>query len=487
MDGRRGVPATIQIRYQKERKRSDDVKEVKFDMEQSVRRAAGGNREAWDALYRATVQEGYFLALKLVGNQDDAMDLVHDAYTAALEKLNQLEEPEKFQAWFNTIVANKCRNFLRKKKLALFSEMENEDGDVPEWEDDREGLRPDAVMDKAEATRLIAEIVDGLPEDQLACVNMYYRNEMSIGQIAAALEISEGTIKSRLNYARKKIKTKVEELEKQGVKLYGFAPIPYFIWLLKNSTDSYATAGVSVAAEGATTGVSGGAVVSNSAVAAASGSKMAASTVVLKILAGTVATVVAVSGAILYATKQEPSLLPAEGTTIQTEMTVMEEHREESLPTAACEANILGQTLDFSKAWAFMLPTADGTYVDPFEDPEVPYFGIAMISFGFSEAGDVRLLYYETYSDVFMGSIGTYSVSDEIIEFSLNGSGEEYRYTYRFDAENLTLTQLSSEGIGHTKENVHQLIEDPFHDRNSLYDSVDAYFYLQEHPNAYDG
>lgn len=75
-------------------------------------------------------------------------------------------------------------------------------------------------MDYAETKRLMKEILDGLPEDQKLCVLMYYYEELSVSDIADALGCSTGTVKSRLNYARKKIRNDVEELERKGTKLY---------------------------------------------------------------------------------------------------------------------------------------------------------------------------------------------------------------------------------------------------------------------------
>lgn len=67
------------------------------------------------------------------------------------------------------------------------------------------------------------EILNGLPEDQKLCVLMYYYEELSVSDIADALGCSTGTVKSRLNYARKKIRNDVEELERKGTKLYSVA------------------------------------------------------------------------------------------------------------------------------------------------------------------------------------------------------------------------------------------------------------------------
>ena len=72
-----------------------------------------------------------------------------------------------------------------------------------------------------------------MPEDQRAVIGMYYYEEMSVKEIASSMSASESAVKSRLMYARKKIEVKVRELEKNGTKLYGLAPLPFLLQLFK--------------------------------------------------------------------------------------------------------------------------------------------------------------------------------------------------------------------------------------------------------------
>ncbi len=92
----------------------------------------------------------------------------------------------------------------------------------------------EAVMDQKETSRLIGEILDALPDDQRAVVGLFYFDGMSVKEIAEMLAVSENTVKSRLNYARKKIEVEVLALEKKGTKLYNLAPIPFLLWLFKS-------------------------------------------------------------------------------------------------------------------------------------------------------------------------------------------------------------------------------------------------------------
>jgi len=198
-----------------------------------VKKAIKRNPTAWEELYKLTFKPAYLTAIRITGTEQDATDLVHDAFVSALEKIDQLSNHSTFQAWLNAVVANKCRDYLKKKKPLLFSEMAEDDSADLEWIDDNEQSQPELMLDRQETSHLINEIIGQLPEDQLLCVTMYYRDNFNVRQIASSLEVSEGTVKSRLNYAREKIRTKVLELEKNGTKLYALSPVPMIIWLLK--------------------------------------------------------------------------------------------------------------------------------------------------------------------------------------------------------------------------------------------------------------
>ena len=296
-------------------------------------RAQKGDRAAWDELYRQTEKEAYFVALKVCGNPQDAEDLAHDAFLTALERQEQLEQPEKFRSWLNMIVANKCRDYLKKKKPMLFSELEQDGEDKGldiDWEDDRETFRPEQTLDHKETVRLVGEIIEGLPEDQKLCILMYYREELSVAEIAQSLQVSEGTVKSRLNYARQKVKKRVEELERQGTKLYGMAPLPFLVWLLDGEAaalqlpETLLSTAVGVETSRAATAGN----VATSAKAAAGtaatdvGAKAMLAGTVAKVAAGVAAVAIAVSGITGYIqhTGNEVEAPPASSETMQPEV-----------------------------------------------------------------------------------------------------------------------------------------------------------------------
>ena len=142
---------------------------------------------------------------------------------------------ENFQGWLNTIVVNRSKDYLKKKKPMLFSQMvsEEDEGSELDFEDEGGYFSPDQKVDYAETKRLIQGMIDRLPQEQRMAIVLFYLEEMPVKQIARVMECSEGTVKSRLNYGRKAIKAQVLELEKKGTKLYCVPFIPFLYWLFR--------------------------------------------------------------------------------------------------------------------------------------------------------------------------------------------------------------------------------------------------------------
>lgn len=203
-----------------------------------IQRAQENDVQAWETIYQNTYARAYSVAIQIVKIREDALDILQEAYISAFKNINSLRDEAKIGAWINSIVSNRCKDWIRKKKPMLFTDMNSEEYDV-EFEDvlmnDNQEFMPEESMDYEQTKAIMQEILWKLPEDQRLCVLMYYYNEMSVSAIAETLECSDGTIKSRLNYARKFIKREVEELEKKGTKLYSIAPLPFIVWMLRSN------------------------------------------------------------------------------------------------------------------------------------------------------------------------------------------------------------------------------------------------------------
>lgn len=203
-----------------------------------VQRAREQDQEALEALYVFCYGEVYATIREATGaDRDTIKDILQETYIRAFTKLDTLIDDSKFPEWIHSIAHNAAKDFVRKYKPHLFDSIDavDEDG-VPELQLENQDIAtmPQIQMDQQETTRLVREILDSLSAGQRLAITMYYYEHMTIEEIARHCGVREGTIKAQLHFGKEKMKEKVLELEKQGTKLYGLLPFPFFILLLRN-------------------------------------------------------------------------------------------------------------------------------------------------------------------------------------------------------------------------------------------------------------
>lgn len=212
----------------------NDKEDDKQDRIELVQRAVEGDKEAFTNLYMLTYSEVYHIVKVFIHNEDTAQDIVQETYYKSLRKIKQLKEPDKFPVWIKKIAVNTAKAHLRKVDWVLFSEADGEGGkSIAELQDERLEHIPEIVVDQAETKELIDQILGELDEKQRMVVGMFYYEQMSVNEIAEALNCSVNTVKSRLNYARKKIGKEIVELERKGVILRTAAPVPILMYLFQ--------------------------------------------------------------------------------------------------------------------------------------------------------------------------------------------------------------------------------------------------------------
>ena len=206
----------------------------KTDVAGLIARCREGDSQAQEALILAVQNRIYYHCKKMLKNEDDALDATQEVLISMLGKLDTLKEPAAFWGWLSAMTANHCRNALtRGSREVQIPEDENGNSLLDTYETLDDQAVPDKALDSEESRRMIVELIDALPAAQRQCVLMYYYEEMGVKEIAAALDTSEGTVKSRLNYARKAIKAGVDRYAAQGIKLYSLAPLPFLAYILK--------------------------------------------------------------------------------------------------------------------------------------------------------------------------------------------------------------------------------------------------------------
>ena len=205
--------------------------------------AKNGNKKAFDKLYKLTSNDVWFTCVSLLKDEENAKDIMQETYITAFLKLDTLKDEEKFCGWLTAIATNKSKNKLKGKvEYQIDDEIL-----IAETETD-ELMLPEEYINKAEKRKVLLQIIeDTLSFNQYQVVLMFYFNELSIAEIAQALEISEGTVKSRLNSSRAKMKTAIEDYEnKSGDKLHGVVVVPFFTTIFKEEAKSLAVPNITI-------------------------------------------------------------------------------------------------------------------------------------------------------------------------------------------------------------------------------------------------
>ena len=171
-----------------------------------IRRSRERDLDAQEDLMRAAQNRVYYHCKKMLKHEETAWDASQDVLLAMITSLDQLQEPAAFWGWVDGITADRCKHLLSTShKERQLPEDEEGSALLESVEDLEETLTPDKGLDNEETRRMILGLVDALPPEQRMTVLFYYYDEMTVKQIAEAMDTSEGTVKSRLNDARRSI------------------------------------------------------------------------------------------------------------------------------------------------------------------------------------------------------------------------------------------------------------------------------------------
>lgn len=172
-----------------------------------VERVRGGDVAAFDQLVQRHMNRAFAVAYRLLGHREDAEDLVQDAFIQALDKIDTFERGRPFAPWFFRILTNRGLNARQSRALRTMS-------DVPE--DTASALgSPEHDAERGELRERLREAVAKLPERQQLIVQLFEIDGWTSGEIAAALGISDGTVRWHLHEARRLLRAELESLRPQ--------------------------------------------------------------------------------------------------------------------------------------------------------------------------------------------------------------------------------------------------------------------------------
>lgn len=172
-----------------------------------IQAVLGGDVNAYEALVKEYEKNVYNLALRMTGNSEDAYDMSQEAFIKAYNSLSSFRGESKFSVWLYRIVSNVCLDFLRSRnrKPTLSLSVEDDDGDEVEMDIADESQSPEQLLDRALTRDAVRRGLAALPPEHREILLLREIQGLSYEEIAEALGLEEGTVKSRIFRARKKL------------------------------------------------------------------------------------------------------------------------------------------------------------------------------------------------------------------------------------------------------------------------------------------
>ena len=266
------------------KRRREDIKEKKMDNEALFqeyavlsRRIKAGDSSAFAEMYQKSARLIYGTCFGILRNEEDAGDAMQETYITCYQKIGSLSNDMMFLSWLKRIAAAKSIDLYRKNHGDIsYDDTIGADTEFS-GDDDLESL-PDAMLLKESNREILRSIMrTSLTDVQYQTILLYYYSELPVEAIAEIMQCPVGTVKTRLKYARSKIKAGVEMYEeKTGDKIKVAMAAPFLtrffteearnlvlpqidpMFLLVKAAQNAASAASSVnGATGASTGVPG--------------------------------------------------------------------------------------------------------------------------------------------------------------------------------------------------------------------------------------
>ncbi|MCG8484017.1 MAG: RNA polymerase sigma factor [Clostridia bacterium] len=174
-----------------------------------LKKAIKGDIESFERLIEKYQVKAYNIALRMMGNEEDAKDTLQDAWIKIYKSLKKFRQDSSFYTWIYRIVTNTCHDALKKRnrinQVTSLTDYSNSfEGEINDIKD--EVHIPERIFENKEYTQLLLESLDKLSTDHKQIIILRDVQGFSYEEISQIMACSEGTVKSRLSRARIKLK-----------------------------------------------------------------------------------------------------------------------------------------------------------------------------------------------------------------------------------------------------------------------------------------
>src|ERR671918_679088 len=178
-----------------------------------IEQCLGGDQAAWDAIVRQNWRKVFNVAYKFVGKHDEAEDLTQDIFLKIFKSLDTFDRRANFQTWLISISRNLCIDHYRSVRKER--ETIDRDVDANELTPASRDPGPVAALEQADRVMLLRQAMAALPDTLRTAVLMRDIQELSYQEIADALRLPEGTVKSRINRGRTELARQIQKLREE--------------------------------------------------------------------------------------------------------------------------------------------------------------------------------------------------------------------------------------------------------------------------------
>lgn len=169
-----------------------------------IEQSRKGNVDAFEELIKDYKKSAYNIALRVLRNVEDAEDVSQEALIKVFKSIHSFNMQSSFKSWMYRIVVNACLDFKRKKNVESFPIEDHMNVAVSNTDN------PDAMIDSSYTIKMVNDAVNKLEDDFKAIIILRDIKGFSYQEISEILSCNLGTVKSRLNRARKTLKEIIE-------------------------------------------------------------------------------------------------------------------------------------------------------------------------------------------------------------------------------------------------------------------------------------
>ena len=174
-----------------------------MDDQTAIEKCRAGDKEAFRHLVEHYQAEAIGHAIAILGNREDAMDAVQEAFIDCFQALDRIDLTRRFYPWFYVILRNRCFKLGSGRKKREMSSSETE-------------ILAPASSIQPEDTMILERAMLELPAEDRELITLRHLDGLSYQELAERLEVPQGTIMSRLHHARKRLRDKLTRLSFTG-------------------------------------------------------------------------------------------------------------------------------------------------------------------------------------------------------------------------------------------------------------------------------